>query len=100
MDGSNESRKAKVSRAQNGKRKCRSDGESHFSQSCMQGQRHKPGTVWLLLLLGVPESHLQGDKTGNVTDDGRWHGAGMSGGHTERRDAAGTERRAVNTYRD
>lgn len=48
---------------------------------------------------GPREAPAQG-QDGNVTDNGRWHGAGMSGGHTQWRDAAGTEHRAVNTYRD
>lgn len=42
-----------------------------------------------------------GDQTGNFMDNGRWDGAGMSGGDTQRRDAAaGAGRTAVNTYRD
>lgn len=50
---------------------------------------------------GPEQRHLLGDQTGNVTDNGRWDGAGMSGDDTQRRDAAaGAGRAAGNTYRD
>lgn len=69
----------------------------------MRAARGGAQQMRLLLLLGGNrlgrEAPAQG-QDGNVTDNGRWHGAGMSGGHTQWRDAAGTEHRAVNTYRD
>lgn len=50
---------------------------------------------------GPEERHPLGDRTGNVTDNGWWDEAGMSGGDRQRRDAAaGAGRAAVNTYRD
>lgn len=57
------------------------------------------GTCWKN---SDPEEQLPlGDQTGNVTDNGRWDLAGMSGGDTQQRDAAaGAGCAAVNTYRD
>lgn len=47
------------------------------------------------------ESASAQGRDGQITDDGRWDEAGMSGGDRQRRDAAaGAGRAAADTYRD